>query len=67
MRNWYVVGNLLENYWFLDSFGADLVFGVETVACVDLRYTGLGGNCADGCCIKCLQFVQQFWEKVWYN
>ena len=41
-----VVGNLLEKYWFLDSFGADLG----------------GENCADDCCINYLQFVKKFWE-----
>lgn len=24
-----IVGNLLEKYWFLDSFGADLVLEME--------------------------------------
>lgn len=34
-----VVGNLLEKYWFLDSFGANLVLrGVKRmVNCVDLE------------------------------
>ena len=43
-----VIGDLLENYWVLDSFGADLG----------------GENCADGCCINYLQFVKQFWEHL---
>ena len=43
-----IVGNLLEKYQFLDSFGTDLG----------------GENCADGCCINYLQFVKQFWEHL---
>lgn len=48
-----IVGNLLENYWFLDSFGADLVLENERE-----WGTGVRGD---------LQFVQQFWEVMWYN
>ena len=43
-----IVGNLLEEYLFLDSFGADFC----------------GENCADSCCINYLQFVKQFWEHL---
>ena len=62
-----IVGNLLENYWFLDSFGADL--GVKDRRgdgeinrrrhnrnLTNLDLAGRGWKeiviCADGCCIN---------------